>query len=200
LKIILKRIIGFIEFALGLVVVEIMIFGFIAGLISGELFTKITWKSLIQIPFALLIYPSLIKYGWYWMFNIVDITDIKLLKPNDPYFISAREKSQADLEIFLSYLRKIELPCSVLAPKDLNNRYSKRIWQYAEYFNETEITIVVNNEKKINVPLSLIDDWQVVKDDVIIGNYTFKALAEKATRNGEKLSKKSKRKLERIVT
>lgn len=196
MKTTLKRIIGFVEYLFGVAVIILLL----VNIISGEFFNKLKLEDIVRIPWGILLYYSMIKYGWYWMFNIVDITDIKLLKADDPYFITARAKAHSDIETFLGYLRQGEMECGVLVPKDIKKIKSKRKWQKAEYLNNKEISLVVNNENKKTINLDIVDDWIVNKEDFIIGYYTFKALSEKATRNGEKLSKKSKRILQRIVT
>lgn len=188
MKILIKRIIGFFEFLIG--------FSVPVWAISSALFIPyytFKWQYLILLP----VYYGFIKYGWMWMFNMVDITDVKSLKPNDEYYQCAKKKALGDIELFLSYLRKGESDCYVLIPKKINNPNSKREWIRAQYLNNEILSL---NGKNSTIQINKIDDWYVIKDDILIGHYTFKAVAEKFISNGQNLNKKSEFILNKIVT
>jgi hypothetical protein len=190
MKILIKRIVGFFEFIVG---VSVPAWAIASAFFEPKYIFK--WQYLSLFP----IYFSFIKYGWLWMFNLVEITDVKALKPKDDYYQIATKKALSDIETFLGYLRKEEFLCCVLIPSKLNKPNSKRNWFVANYLNNEELTVLFGKDT-LTLPLSKIEDWFVEKDDMIIGNYTFKALADKIIASGQKLNRKSNIILQKIIT
>jgi hypothetical protein len=199
MKVLLKRIIGFLEFIIGFAV---PIFTISSAFFNPKYTFK--WQYLIALP----IYYGFIKYGWRWMFNIVDITEEKLLNQDDKYYKNAKINAQLNLELFLSYLYKGTFECYALFPLSFKNKSNKRIWKKVEYYNNESVNILPENisSTKTNsndsniVSINEIDDWYVKKDDMFVGFYSVKALSEKVLNNGQTLNKKSKYFLNKIIT
>lgn len=206
MKLILKRIIGFFEFIIGVILLSF----FASSLFFSDSFnsTPLQWKDIVRVPLAIMFGFGLIKYGWRWMFNIFDLFDEKELKPDDPYFKDAILKAQLNIDLFLSYLIKNIFESYVLVTLDKSKKKYKRIWAKAEYLDNVNIKIsyypslISRFTRKIyncSFPLNELEDWYIKKDDTIIGLYTIKALSDKAKDNGYNINKRTRRLITKII-
>ena len=205
MKIIIKRIVGFFEFTIGFAGAIWIIYRVI---FDGNFTEELHLLDIVRIPITVIFFYGFIKYGWRWMFNTFDVTDEKELKVNDKFYQDAVSKARGDTDLFINYLRKGLFQCKVLIPTT-SKRNSKRIWASAEFCDDSRVNVISypslmsrfrRQPVKRTISITEIDDWYVFREDVIIGIYTLKALAEKAISNGYTLNMRSKRLLSKIIT
>ena len=205
MKIIIKRIVGFFEFTIGFAGAIWIIYRVI---FDGNFTEELHLLDIVRIPITVIFFYGFIKYGWRWMFNTFDVTDEKELKVNDKFYQDAVSKARGDTDLFINYLRKGLFQCKVLIPTT-SKRNNKRIWASAEFCDDIRVNVISypslmsrfrKQPVKRTISITEIDDWYVFREDVIIGIYTLKALAEKAISNGYTLNMRSKRLLSKIIT
>ncbi len=198
-----RKIIGFIQVLIGVLIPTWVIASFI---FTDNIHFSLELKNIIRLPLAIMFFVGCIKYGWRWMFSLFDILDEEELKPDDVYYRQAKIKAQSNIELFLSYLRKEEFICQVLISVPPKN---KPKWVMALTIDEENViikkfpTLISRILKKNNfdsVHKSKIEDWFVKVDDTAIGFYSVKALAQKAKDKGLILNRRSQKILSKIIT
>ena len=164
------------------------------------------WYHIFAFPMGY----AFIKYGWRWIRNIIDITEEDYLSTDDIYYQKAVKQAQLSLNTFLNYVKKGEEECYAKFSVLLKTEQVKPVWGIVHYFdseryklNVSIITELYKEElypgRKFIAPDKL-EDWQVVKEEGILGFFTYSARVKKAQNEGFRLNYKSKEISESIIT
>ena len=193
IKFTIKRIVGLIEFLFGISLPIIALFRAIKA-DNYWPFVKYIW--------ALPLYYYFTRNGWRWMTRTVNIYDEKNLNINDAFYIEAVSKAQKDIETFKAYLSKGTFSCFAYVISEKGDRYWVRV-NYCDnnYILIDNLTEKIKRKKKISplYPYSGLHDWIVIMEDSLVGYYTYRAFADKAEKEGYKLSYQSQEILKHTI-
>ena len=165
-----------------------------------------SWFHLLGLPLAY----GFIKYGWRWVRNIIDITEDDYLLKDEVYYQKAIKQAQLSLNTFLNYVVQGQRECFAKFPIEISEGEVQSVWGVVHYFDrerhELNVSIITDlyeeelEEGRKFIAPDKLEDWQVVKEKGILGFFTYRARIQKAKNEGFRLSRKSRKIADSILT
>lgn len=162
----------------------------------------------IGVAFGSWLGLGLVRVGLAWLLNIIDL-DVYGVDPLNPYLAASTQRARSELHRFLQYLGEGKYHCFVKAPLRGAGGDIEHIWAVVHSHDGSGFRVSLANDP-IEAPEAMddrfrvsegdVEDWQVViSEDEIRGGFSVGAIAQIVREDGYRLSRASRRMLERFV-